>query len=46
MRFTPESAENAPINSLPYFGSGSKHNYVKGWQSTFIKLEQLLGCNT
>ena len=24
-------------------GSGSKHNYVKGWQSTFLKLEQLLG---
>jgi uncharacterized protein YndB with AHSA1/START domain len=27
------------------FGSGSKHNYVKGWQSTFSKLEQLLGGN-
>ena len=26
------------------FGSGSKHNYVKGWQSTFLKLERLL-CN-
>jgi len=24
-------------------GRGSKHNYVKGWQSTFLKLEQLLG---
>jgi uncharacterized protein YndB with AHSA1/START domain len=23
-------------------GSGSKHNYAKGWQSTFLKLEQLL----
>lgn len=27
------------------FGSGSKHNYEKGWQSTFLKLEQLLGGN-
>lgn len=24
------------------FGNGSKHNYVKGWQSTFLKLDQLL----
>jgi len=24
------------------FGSGSKHNYIKGWESTFLKLEQLL----
>jgi uncharacterized protein YndB with AHSA1/START domain len=27
------------------FGSGSKHNYIKGWQSTFLKLEHLLGGN-
>lgn len=27
------------------FGTGSKHNYVKGWQSTFSKLEQLLRRN-
>jgi uncharacterized protein YndB with AHSA1/START domain len=26
------------------FGSGSKHNYEIGWQSTFLKLERLL-CN-
>lgn len=25
------------------FGSGSKHNYIKGWQSTFLKLERLIG---
>ena len=25
-------------------GSGSKHNYLKGWQRTFLKLERLL-CN-
>lgn len=24
------------------FGSGSKHDYVKGWQSTFLKLKLLL----
>lgn len=24
------------------FGSGSKHDYIKGWQSTFLKLERLL----
>ena len=23
-------------------GSGSKHDYAKGWQSTFLKLEQIL----
>jgi uncharacterized protein YndB with AHSA1/START domain len=27
-------------------GSGSKHDYVKGWQSTFLKLERLLGVQT
>jgi uncharacterized protein YndB with AHSA1/START domain len=27
------------------FGSGSKHNYIKGWESTFLKLEQLLSGN-
>jgi uncharacterized protein YndB with AHSA1/START domain len=26
-------------------GSASKHNYEKGWQSTFLKLERLL-CNS
>jgi uncharacterized protein YndB with AHSA1/START domain len=26
-------------------GTGSKHNYIQGWQSTFLKLEQLLGGN-
>jgi uncharacterized protein YndB with AHSA1/START domain len=26
-------------------GSGSKHNYAEGWQSTFLKLEQLLVSN-
>lgn len=28
------------------FGNGSKHDYVKGWQSTFVKLKQLLGDNS
>ena len=27
------------------FGDGSKHDYVKGWQSTFLKLKRLLGDN-
>ena len=27
-------------------GSGSKHNYTKGWESTFSKLERLLGIPT
>lgn len=27
------------------FGSGSQHNYIKGWQSTFLKLERLLSDN-
>ena len=27
------------------FGNGSKHDYVKGWQSTFLKLKQLLEDN-
>jgi len=27
------------------FGNGSKHDYVKGWQRTFLKLKQLLGDN-
>jgi len=26
-------------------GNASKHNYVKGWQSTFLKLQQLLSGN-
>ena len=28
------------------FGSGSKHDYEKGWQSTFLKLEKLLESQT
>jgi len=28
------------------FGNGSKHDYVKGWQSTFIKLKLVLGDNS
>jgi uncharacterized protein YndB with AHSA1/START domain len=28
------------------FGNGSKHDYVKGWQSTFLKLQQLLCDNS
>jgi len=28
------------------FGNGSKHDYVKGWQSTFLKLKQVLGDNS
>ena len=28
------------------FGSGSKHDYVKGWESTFFKLERLLFDNS
>ena len=27
-------------------GSGSKHDYVKGWQNTFSKLERLLDIQT
>jgi uncharacterized protein YndB with AHSA1/START domain len=27
-------------------GSGSKHNYAKGWESTFSKLERLLDVST
>ena len=27
-------------------GSGSKHDYAKGWQNTFLKLERLLGIQT
>jgi len=28
------------------FGSGSKHDYEKGWRSTFLKLEKLLESQT
>jgi uncharacterized protein YndB with AHSA1/START domain len=28
------------------FGSGSKHDYIKGWESTFFKLERLLYDNS
>lgn len=26
-------------------GTGSTHDYIKGWQSTFLKLERLIGRN-
>jgi uncharacterized protein YndB with AHSA1/START domain len=42
---TPEGKSTRMQFEHKNLGSGSKHNYAKGWQNTFSKLERLLDSN-
>lgn len=43
---TPEGKSTRMQFEHKNFGSGSKHDYAKGWQNTFSKLECLLSVQT
>lgn len=43
---TPEGKSTRMQFEHKNLGSGSKHDYIKGWQSTFSKLERVAGIQT